>query len=89
MLSGGTQSLSQFHDAMIGDVGAEVQLLNDQSIALDSIQKNMQEREQAEVGVDVNEETLAMLQYQKMVEMASKYLSVVNEAMDSLLGMFN
>lgn len=66
-------------------VGVDVKGLDDRQTAQAAVLRNLNAQEQAVVGVDVNEELIQMLQYQRMVDGASKYLSAVNTALDSLL----
>jgi flagellar hook-associated protein FlgK len=66
-------------------VGVDVKGLDDRQTAQAAVLRNLNGQEQAVVGVDTNEELVQLLQYQRMVEGASKYLSVVNTALDSLL----
>ena len=89
VLGSGSQTFDQFHAALLGEIGSNVQSLNDQSQALDGMKQNLLDREQSEVGVDVNEETVAMLQYQRLVDSSAKYLAVVNQTLDSILNIIN
>ncbi|MBX9582783.1 MAG: flagellar hook-associated protein FlgK [Gemmataceae bacterium] len=66
-------------------VGVDVKGLDDQQTAQAAVLRNLNGQEQAVVGVDTNEELVQLLQYQRMVEGASKYLSAVNTALDSML----
>lgn len=66
-------------------VGVDVKGLDDQQTAQAAVLRNLSGQEQAVVGVDTNEELVQLLQYQRMVEGASKYLSAVNTALDSML----
>ena len=66
-------------------VGVDVKGLDDQQTAQAAVLRNLNGQEQAVTGVDTNEELVQLLQYQRMVEGASKYLSAVNTALDSLL----
>lgn len=85
LLAGGTQTLAQFHDALIGDVGSEVQNLSDQQTAQSGLKQNLVAQEQSAVGVDVNEESVNMVQYQRLIESSSRYLAIVNSALDDVL----
>lgn len=40
------------------------------------------------IGVDTNEEFINLLKFQKMLEASSKYISIVNQTIDTLLNMF-
>lgn len=48
---------------------------------------NLEAQEQSVVGVDINEEMVNLLTYQRMVESASQFLSVVNRSLDAVIDM--
>lgn len=66
-------------------VGADVKQLGDQQSAQDGVLQNLNAQEQAVAGVDINEELVHLLDYQRMVQSASRYLSVVNSALDEMM----
>jgi len=70
---------------MVTTVGSEISNLMDQQAAHAGVLGNLFAQEQSVTGVDVNEELVRLLEFQRMVEAASKYLSVVNTALDSVL----
>ncbi len=80
----GNRTLTLEYLDIVGSVGAEVTSLGDQAAAQAGVQSSLFAQEQAGVGVDMNEETLQLLNYQRMVQAASKYISVVNTALDSV-----
>ena len=85
LLTNGTQSLSQFYGDLIGQVGQNVSNLSDLQTTQTNLSNNLNAQEQSTVGVDINEEMVNLLTYQRMVEAGSKYLSVVNKAVDAVL----
>jgi flagellar hook-associated protein FlgK len=85
LLGGGTQTVARFYDALVGDAGTEVENLDDQQTAQEGIRQTLVAREQATIGIDVNEEAVSLVQFQRMIEAASRYLSVVNTAVDAVL----
>ncbi|VTT97924.1 flagellar hook-associated protein : Similar to flagellar hook-associated protein FlgK OS=Candidatus Kuenenia stuttgartiensis GN=flgK PE=4 SV=1: Flg_bb_rod [Gemmataceae bacterium] len=76
---------ADFTDLATG-VGSTVTSLGDQQAALAGVQQNLFTQEQGVTGVDTNEELVRLLDFQRMIEGASKYLSVVNTALDSIMG---
>ena len=80
----GNRTLTVEYLDIVGSVGADVTSLDDQASAQFGVQSSLFAQEQAAVGVDMNEETLQLLNYQRMVQAASKYISVVNSALDSV-----
>lgn len=81
----GTNTLHLEYLDIAGQTGAQVAALGDQSTSQSGVQQSLFNQEQAVVGVDQNEETLNLMNYQRMVQAASKYLSVVNTALDSII----
>ncbi len=87
VLTGGTQTfLSHFADT-VGSVGTEVTGLDALQTAQANMQTNLEAQEQSVVGVDINEEMVNLLTYQRMVESASRFLTVVNRSLDAVIDM--
>ncbi|MCS6867090.1 MAG: flagellar hook-associated protein FlgK [Gemmataceae bacterium] len=66
-------------------VGADVQSLADRQTAQTNLMQALSAQEQAVIGVDMNEELVRLLDFQRMVQSASRYLSVVNSALDEII----
>jgi flagellar hook-associated protein FlgK len=66
-------------------VGSQVSQLDDQNTAQAGVMQSLNAQEQSVAGVDVNEELVNLLAYQRMVQGASQYMSVVNDALDSIM----
>ncbi|MBA4065283.1 MAG: flagellar hook-associated protein FlgK [Isosphaera sp.] len=75
---------AEFAD-QLASVGSDVDFLGDQQDARAALVQNLSAQEQGVVGVNLNEELLNLLSFQRMIEGASKYLSAVNTALDSIL----
>jgi flagellar hook-associated protein FlgK len=84
-LSGNTLSIGAYAADIANVVGSEVNSLQDEVEVQLSLQTNMEADEQALIGVDVNSEMLNLLRFERMVEAGSRYLAVVNRALDSIL----
>jgi flagellar hook-associated protein FlgK len=85
---GGRTLLGEYGD-LAATVGLNVKELDDIQSAHAAVLQNLNAQEQAVSGVDVNEELVYLLEYQRMVDSASKYISVVNSALDSIFEMLN
>ena len=85
LLNGATQTFGQYFDALTGDVGSTVRGLDDLQSAVDALQQHLFAQEQSVTGVDVNEESVNLVQYQRLIEASSRYLNVVNSALDTIL----
>ena len=84
---GGTRTFGQDFADLAGTVGATVNELSSQQVMRESLQQGLFAQEQAVIGVDVNEEMVSLLQYQRMVEAATRYISVVNNSLDAVIQM--
>lgn len=85
-LPGGATPAAGYAD-LAAAVGADVKQLDDQQAAQTAVLQNLAAQEQSVTGVDLNEELVRLLDYQRMVESGSKYLSVVNTALESIMDM--
>jgi flagellar hook-associated protein FlgK len=83
----GGRTLGQEYTDIAASVGVQVSSLSDQQTAQAGILQDLNAQEQAVSGVNMDEELVNLLTYQRMVEGASRFLSVVNSAMDSILEM--
>jgi flagellar hook-associated protein 1 FlgK len=63
----------------------QVRSLDDQQTAQAAILQNLAAQEQSVVGVSIDEEVVQLLEYQRMVEAASRFISVVNTALQSII----
>lgn len=81
---GGRTLVGEFAD-QAASVGGDVRALADQQAAQDGLVQNLFAQEQSVVGVDENEEFVRLLDFQRMIQGASRYLSVVNGALDEIV----
>src|SRR5262249_32752590 len=80
VLGSSTQTLSEAYVAMVGDVGQQVQALDQRQTNQTALGQSLQTQQQSVSGVDPNEELVHMVQFQRMFQMASRYVSAVNDA---------
>jgi flagellar hook-associated protein 1 FlgK len=83
------RTLSADYTDISASVGSDVLMLRDQKNTQDSLLLNLFGQEQSVIGVDMNEEMLNLLTYQRMIQGASKYMATVNEALDSIFTMLD
>jgi flagellar hook-associated protein 1 FlgK len=69
---------------MTADAGSLVQTVTREIDQLDAINVDLAGQQQALSGVDPNEELVKLLEYQRMFQSASKFISTVNAALDDL-----
>ena len=85
VLSNGTQTFSQYANQMVSDIGTGVQSLTSQQSTNQTLTTSITTQQQSVEGVDTNQELSKVMQYQQMFEMASKYISAVNDAIQNML----
>jgi flagellar hook-associated protein 1 len=86
VLANGTATLSQFFDSMVADAGSQVQDLTQQQTALQAVGQQLSSQQQSLSGVDPNEELVNLLQFQRAFQLSARYVTVVNDALNSLIG---
>lgn len=84
-MSHGTLTFSQFYNEAVADVGTEVRSLTERQETNQVLTDRLELERQSVSGVDPNEEMVELLKYQKMFQIAAKYISSTNEALDELL----
>jgi flagellar hook-associated protein FlgK len=81
----GGRTLAQEYADIATEIGVQVRSLDDQQTAQAAILQNLAAQEQSVVGVSIDEEVVQLLEYQRMVEAASRFISVVNTALQSII----
>ena len=81
---GGRTLTDEFAD-QASAVGTDVKGLGDRQTAQAGVLQSLSAQEQSVTGVDTNEELVHLLDYQRLVQGASKYLSVINAALDEVM----
>ena len=85
-LSGlGNQTLSQFGTNLVGQVGTQVEQLTDAQTSQNALGQQLEAQQQSVSGVDSNEQLVQLLQFQRSYQMASEYISSINQALSSLM----
>ncbi len=69
----------------IADVGADVQGLTEQFDTNQLLLDRLEQQRQSLSGVDTNEEMVNLLKFQRMFQIASRYINVLNTTYDDLL----
>lgn len=81
----GNRTLSGEFADIASSVGQDIESLDDQKASTGGILSNLSAQEQSVTGVDINEELVHLLDFQRMIQAASKFMSVVNTSLDSVL----
>lgn len=81
------RTLSQDAIDLAASVGTQVSSLSDYQSAQTGVLKNLAAQEQAVGGVNMDEEMVSLLDYQRMIQGATKFMSVVNTSLDTMFDM--
>jgi flagellar hook-associated protein 1 FlgK len=85
LLAGGSQTLSQFSAALIGQVGTQVKALTQQQTNQSALSQQLQAQQQSVSGVDPNQELVNMIQAQQAFQMSAHYIDVLNQTLSDLI----
>jgi flagellar hook-associated protein 1 FlgK len=83
-LGGGAHSLSSFFVQILTDVGASIQQLEGQKAHQEAVIEQLEFQRQSISGVEIEEEVIRMVEFQRGFQAAAQVLRVVNAAMDEL-----
>lgn len=84
LMAGGKQTMGDYFNQIVTDVGTQVSQLNQQSSTNDLLMTRLQEQQQSASGIDVNEEMVQVIKYQQMFQTAAKFISAVNDMYQQL-----
>ena len=83
-MNGQSTFTESFHQTL-GEIGSEVSFLNQLDETNQLLTDRISDEIQSVSGVDPNEEMVQVLKYQRMFQMAAKYINTVNQTLDELL----
>lgn len=83
----GNQSLNQFYQGVVGDLGNNVQYFQNQQSTQSALSTQITQQIQNVSGVNIDEELTNMLKYQQSYTAASKVLSIANQTVQDLLNL--
>ncbi len=87
-MSGGTQTLQQYLEGIIGSIGSQASATQTDKSAYDSLGQQLNTQLQGISGVDPNQELMNLVNYQRAYQMSAQFISTVNQTFDSLLKIF-
>lgn len=85
VMNGGTQTFSDYANQMVSNIGTQVQSLTSQQSTNQTLTTNITNQQQSISGVDTNQELASVMKYQQQFEMASKYISAINDTIFQLI----
>ena len=82
---GGSTTFGGFYQSLVGRVGADVQDAARKAEAGEAVYESMIDYKNSVSGVSLEEEEIRLLAYQHAYQAAAKFLTVVEDLMDTLL----
>ncbi|MGN6369965.1 MAG: flagellar hook-associated protein FlgK [Phycisphaerae bacterium] len=83
----GGQGLTDYYTNYIGNLATQAQNVSNDLSANTTIQTTLTTQQQSISGVSMDEETVNMMQYQRAFEGSAKYINVINQMMQDVLGL--
>jgi flagellar hook-associated protein FlgK len=87
IMKNGTTTFNDFFNGLISQLGVKAQVAQTNYDNSKKIKENLTSMEQAISGVSLDEEMANMIKFQKGYTATSKYVSTLQQMMDSLIGM--
>ncbi len=81
------QNLQQFYTTYVGTLATQGQTAQQNATAQAAIYSSVQAQQQSYSGVNMNEEALNLISYQQGFSSAAKYISIVDQMMQTMLAM--
>ena len=86
-MTGGTMTMGDFYDALVGQVGVDVQSAGVAQTQTTSMVSQLANLQNSNSGVDLDEELTNLTSYQYAYQGAAKLITVGSEMLDTLLGL--
>lgn len=84
----GTSTFNNYYSSIVGVIGADSQYVNSSYAAQDFSLKQMENMREAVSGVSLDEEMTNLMKFQRAYEASAKLISIGDEMLQTLLGMF-
>ncbi len=85
LLEGGTKTMDEFYRSVLGDIGTMKNAKEVQFNNLEALVKDFENRRDAISGVNVDEEGMHLIRYQRIYQGLAKYVSVIDSSLKDLL----
>lgn len=86
-LSGGSMTLGEFYNSLVGKVGVSVQNADRGASKSDGVLKQLNNLRESNSGVSLDEELANLIKYQKAFEGSAKLINTGAEMLDTILGL--
>lgn len=85
LFSNGTATAEDHFESITGEIGVDLQKLQETVENQETLNKQLKNQRERVSGVNLDEEAVDLIQFQRLFQSSSRYVSVVNEMFDSLL----
>jgi flagellar hook-associated protein 1 FlgK len=85
----GGQGINDFYTNYIGDLAAQSKTASDNAAAQGAVHDTLFAQQQAISGVSMDEEAVNLTQYQRAFQGSARFISVVDEMMQTVLGLIS
>lgn len=82
----GDMTMQEYYTQIVVDTGREIELIQLSSESVEVILQDMKNQQSEISGVDINEEAANMLVFQQMFQAMSKYMNILQETLNTLIG---
>ena len=82
-----TSTIGDYYNAIVGDVASQTSLSQDESTVQTTLVGNADARRQAVSGVSTDEELIDVIQHQHSYQAAARLVNVVDDMMQTLIGL--
>ncbi|MBI2566433.1 MAG: flagellar hook-associated protein FlgK [Candidatus Schekmanbacteria bacterium] len=84
-MNGASDTFDEYYNSMVVEIGNEIIGLNSKRETDDAVLYQLENRRDSLSGVSLDEEAADLMRYQKMYQAASKYISVIDGLMGTLI----
>jgi flagellar hook-associated protein 1 len=88
VLANGSQSLVQYLEGIIGNVGTQANSLQTTQTAQQALGQQLNDQLQSVSGVDTNTALTQLVQYQQAYQESAEFVTVINQTMTDLMNIF-
>ena len=81
-----TQSIDEYYNAFLGKIGSEAQGYSNILTSKQSVVKQIKAQQQSIEGVSLDAEAASLIKFQRAYQASAKFISIVNEMTETLIG---
>lgn len=85
VMDNGAATLDDFYQGIVGSLGVQSAAAQDQADNQNAIVTSLENQRQSISGVNIDEETINLMLYERAYQAAAKYISIVDSLLDTLI----